>query len=77
MNKSFLKKCAERYGSPLYVYDLNKLDKTFNDLKKSLPKKSKILYSIKANPTPPEDPDTNETLFFCNFVRFIICKAVI
>ena len=50
MNKSFLKKCAERYGSPLYVYDLNKLDKTFNDLKKSLPKKSKILYSIKANP---------------------------
>lgn len=50
MNKSFLKNCAEKYGSPLYVYDLNKLDKNFDDLKKSLPKKSKILYSIKANP---------------------------
>ncbi len=50
MNKNFLKKCAIRYGSPLYLYDLDKIENAFFNLKKSLPKKSKILYSIKANP---------------------------
>ncbi len=50
MNKNFLKKCAIKYGSPLYLYDLDKIEYAFNNLKNSLPKKSKILYSIKANP---------------------------
>ena len=48
MNKSFLKNCAEKYGSPLYVYDLNKLDKNFDDLKKSFVKEeNKRLLEIK------------------------------
>ena len=50
MIKSFLNKCVKKYGSPLYFYDLNKIDISYKNLKDSIPKNSKILYSIKANP---------------------------
>ncbi|WP_152656268.1 decarboxylase [Oceanobacillus sp. CFH 90083] len=39
-----------KYGSPLYVYDLNKLENAYTLLKQSLPSNSIIYYSLKANP---------------------------
>ena len=50
MKRNFIKNCAKKYGSPLYLYDLNKIDTSYKNLKNSIPKNSKILYSIKANP---------------------------
>ena len=50
MKKSFLNKCVKKYGSPLYFYDLSEIDISYKNLKNSIPKNSKILYSIKANP---------------------------
>ena len=50
MKRNFIKNCAKKYGSPLYLYDLNKIDSSYKNLKNSIPKNSKILYSIKANP---------------------------
>lgn len=43
---------AGRYGTPAYVYDLNRLDQAYNDLLRALPSGSLIYYSLKANPHP-------------------------
>lgn len=38
------------YGSPLYVYDLDRIDAAYRDLRAELPAPSSLLYSMKANP---------------------------
>lgn len=43
---------VEEYGSPLYVYNLAELTKSYQKLINSLPDKSIIYYSLKANPNP-------------------------
>jgi diaminopimelate decarboxylase len=40
------------YGSPLYVYDLDRVDAAYRDLRAALPAPSSLLYSMKANPHP-------------------------
>ncbi|MGG0646514.1 decarboxylase [Bacillus mycoides] len=42
----------EKYGSPLYIYDLDEVSKSYEKLVNSLPDKSIIYYSLKANPNP-------------------------
>ncbi|MFX3650450.1 MAG: hypothetical protein ACE3K2_13570 [Paenibacillus sp.] len=41
-----------KYGSPLYIYDLNILRQSCNRLKDALPEPSMLYYSLKANPHP-------------------------
>jgi diaminopimelate decarboxylase len=41
---------AERYGTPLYVYDRNGIQRQFDALRSALPPEFKIYYSMKANP---------------------------
>ena len=50
MNNLELLKAAEKYGSPLYVYDTNKIKKQYNRLKKSFKtvKSLQINYAVKA-----------------------------
>ena len=43
---------AERYGTPLFVYDDAVLSAQFDTLRRSLPDNVAIYYSIKANPNP-------------------------
>ncbi|MEO1928504.1 MAG: diaminopimelate decarboxylase [Nautiliaceae bacterium] len=44
------KKLAQKYGTPLYVYDFNHFENQFNDLKKAFKgRKSIISYAVKAN----------------------------
>lgn len=45
---------VEKYGSPLYVYDLNEVSKRCSELKSFFPKAttSRLMYSFKANPLP-------------------------
>ncbi|MEU4565469.1 type III PLP-dependent enzyme [Micromonospora sp. NPDC023956] len=40
------------YGSPLYVYDLARVEAAYRDLRAALPAPSSLLYSMKANPHP-------------------------
>lgn len=40
------------YDSPLYVYDLDRVDAACSDLRATLPAPSSLLYSMKANPHP-------------------------
>ena len=42
----------ERYGSPLYVYDLEEAERQAKALFEMLPKGAQVLYSVKANPIP-------------------------
>lgn len=48
----FGKELLERYGSPLYVYDLDEAERQAKALFGLLPKSSQVLYSVKANPLP-------------------------
>ncbi len=44
------KKLAQKYGTPLYVYDFNHFENQFNELKKAFKgRKSIISYAVKAN----------------------------
>ncbi|CAL9619331.1 type III PLP-dependent enzyme [Streptomyces sp. enrichment culture] len=47
-----LRRLVERYGSPLYVYDLARVRTALEDLRAALPQPSRIYYSLKANPHP-------------------------
>ena len=43
---------AATYGTPLYVYDLDRVCRAADDLSGALPAPSTLLYSLKANPHP-------------------------
>ncbi|MGY4964521.1 phosphopantetheine-binding protein [Streptomyces sp. 900105245] len=47
-----VRRLAERYGSPLYVYDLDRVRTALADLRAALPQPSRVYYSLKANPHP-------------------------
>src|SRR5689334_7880387 len=48
----FGRELLERYGSPLYVYDLDEAESQAKALFALLPNSSQVLYSVKANPIP-------------------------
>lgn len=52
IEQSFGRELLERYGSPLYVYDLDEAERQAKALFELLPKSSQVLYSVKANPIP-------------------------
>lgn len=43
---------AARYGTPLYLYELDAVDAAAEDLRRALPAPSTLYYSLKANPHP-------------------------
>lgn len=43
---------ASRFGTPLYIYDLDRVTASYRDLRNSLPPGLTIFYSLKANPHP-------------------------
>ena len=49
---NFRRELLERYGSPLYVYDLDEAERQAKALFELLPKSARVLYSVKANPIP-------------------------
>jgi diaminopimelate decarboxylase len=43
---------ADEFGTPLYVYDLDRLTQAAHDLRAALPPEAALYYSLKANPHP-------------------------
>lgn len=43
---------AEKYGTPVFVYDRSVIDKKLAELSSALPTRFSIYYSVKANPNP-------------------------
>lgn len=52
MTQSDITEFTKTYGSPLYVYDLGRVDDAVNSLLTALPDGSILYYSFKANPHP-------------------------
>ncbi|ORT57389.1 hypothetical protein [Streptomyces sp. CB03238] len=52
MTERTLREAAERFGTPLYVYDLAELRRRAAELWSVLPETASLLYSLKANPHP-------------------------
>jgi diaminopimelate decarboxylase len=50
--RNFGRELLERYGSPLYVYDLDEAERQAKALFELLPESAQVLYSVKANPIP-------------------------
>ena len=50
VSRSFYGELLERYGSPLYVYDLDEAERRAKALVELLPKRAQLLYALKANP---------------------------
>ncbi|PPK71204.1 type III PLP-dependent enzyme [Actinokineospora auranticolor] len=53
MNRAELLQTSERYGTPLYLYDLAEVRDRANELLAALPGGTSLLYSLKANPLLP------------------------
>jgi diaminopimelate decarboxylase len=51
MDAEALREVVSRYGTPAYVYDLNRIRDRVTALRAALPHTVDILYSVKANPT--------------------------
>jgi diaminopimelate decarboxylase len=52
MNADFARQLIEKYGSPLYAYDLDAVNARLQALQAALPEDSRLYYSFKANPLP-------------------------
>lgn len=50
MNDRSLQSIAQQYGTPLYIYDGDKIVSQYKKLQNSLPQEFEIFYSMKANP---------------------------
>jgi diaminopimelate decarboxylase len=48
----FHRELLKRYGSPLYVYDVEEAERQAKALFELLPQSAQVLYSVKANPIP-------------------------
>ena len=57
----------KKYGTPLYVYDLDIIKQQYECLRQAIPKKVTIFYAIKANPNPK----------ICSFMRSLGAGAEI
>ena len=64
---NFGQELLERYGSPLYIYDLDAAERQAKALFELLPKDAQVLYSVKANPIPE----------LCAALRTAGCRAEI
>ncbi len=50
MDQKTLQQWAGQYGTPLYVYDGDKMEEQYEKLKGCLPEKFEVFYSVKSNP---------------------------
>jgi diaminopimelate decarboxylase len=51
-DREFLASLAQRFGTPLYAYDLDEVGRRLEDLRSILPATARLYYSLKANPLP-------------------------
>jgi diaminopimelate decarboxylase len=51
-SRSELESLARRFGTPIYIYSLDRITEAYADLLAQLPAGTEVLYSVKANPHP-------------------------
>ena len=50
MERKILQEAAERFGTPSYLFDLDRLARRMETLKKALGSRAELCYAMKANP---------------------------
>ena len=75
MNNEILEKIIEKYNTPSYVFDINKLNKRIQYLRNKLPKNVKLCYAIKANTFIIKEMEKNIDRFeVCSPGEYQICR---
>lgn len=76
ISKKELKLLAQKYGTPLYVFDVQRLRERMEQIKTIVGEEIQLCYSIKANPfLIPELPSCEERLEVCSPGELDICIA--
>lgn len=76
MEEQIIKKIAQEYGTPTYVFDIPKVNDRIKYLKSLLPESVLLCYAIKANTFIVKDIEENIDRFeVCSPGEYEICKA--
>ncbi len=76
MEEQIVKKIAQEYGTPTYVFDIPKVNDRIKYLKTLLPKNVLLCYAIKANTFIVKDIEENIDRFeVCSPGEYEICKS--
>lgn len=77
MTREILKEIATEYGSPTYVFDIDKLNQRVGEIKKIVGNKICLCYAIKANPFLTLEMSENvQRLEVCSPGELSICKRL-
>lgn len=77
MNKQQLEYAAARYGTPLYIFDLDILKRQTDRLRKALGGKAGLCYAMKANPfLTKEMAEHVDRIEVCSIGEFDICREL-
>ncbi len=69
------KKIAEKFGTPLYIFDSSNAKERISEINKRLPKNSKLCYAIKANAFTLNELKNEDLLFeVCSPGELSICE---
>jgi len=75
MEQELIKKVAENYGTPTYVFDIPTLKNRIQYLRNVLPKRVKLCYAIKANTFVIKDVESDVDRFeVCSNGEYEICQ---
>ena len=77
-NDEFIKSCAQKYGTPFYLFDYDLLLSRVQKIKEMLPSNSRLCYAMKANPFLLDALKDDSQLLFevCSPGELSICEAV-
>lgn len=77
MKKEQLEYAAARYGTPLYLFDLDILKKQADRLKNALGKETGLCYAMKANPFLTKHMEEKvDRIEVCSMGEFEICRSL-
>lgn len=75
MKEEHIKQIIEKYNTPAYIFDINKVQKRIKYLRDKLPQNVQICYAIKANTFIVKDIEKNVDRFeVCSPGEYEICK---
>lgn len=77
LNLKELKTGADKYGTPLYVFDIDELLDTVDDLRKSLNNRADICFAMKANPfLTRQMAELTDRIEVCSMGEYKICEEL-
>ena len=77
MQREQLEYAAARYGTPLYIFDLDMLKRQADRLKEALGKEAGLCYAMKANPfLTKEMAEQTDRIEVCSMGEFEICRQM-